>query len=172
MFALKLTGDFKELDRWAAMMAAAADSARIVSANLAEETIELIREGFATSTDPYGKPWAPLKMRSGQPLRDTGGLQSSWHRRFVTAEGFVVESGKAYAAYHQGGTGLHGPKKRPIKPTKAMALRIPGPLGPVFRKSVEGAPRRRMVPEKGDVPSKWRKRYIEAANDVLTELFR
>lgn len=172
MTAVKFTGDFAELDTWIAQLAAAQGSTRIVSANLAEETIELIREGFETSTDPYGKPWEPLKLRSGQPLRDKGGLQTSWHRRFVTAQGFVVESGKAYARYHQEGTGIYGPKKRRIVPTEARALRIPTATGPILRSSVKGSPQRRMVPDKGDIPSKWRERYIETANEVMAELFR
>jgi len=172
MLALKLTGDFAELERWMDKLAQAQDSMRVVSANLAEETIELIREGFATSTDPYGDRWAPLKLRSGQPLRDTGGLQSSWHRRFVTAQGFVVASGKDYARYHQDGTGIHGPKAQRIKPRHARALRFPGPGGPIFAASVAGVERRRMVPEKGEIPSRWRERYIRTAEEVLTELFK
>lgn len=172
MLALKLTGDFAELDRFMDKCARAPDSMRIVSANLAEETIELIREGFETSTDPYGNRWAPLKLRSGQPLRDTGGLQSSWHKRFTTAQGFVVSSGKEYAAYHQGGTGIYGPKHQRIKPVKARALRFAGPGGPIFARSVEGSPKRRMVPDKGALPERWRQRYVETAEDVLTELFK
>jgi len=34
--------------------------------------------GFESGTDPYGKPWAPLKSRSGQPLRDKGDLMGSY----------------------------------------------------------------------------------------------
>lgn len=172
MLAVELTGDFKELERFTAKLAKAPAQMRVVSANLAEETIELIREGFESSTDPYGSRWAPLKVRSGQPLRDKGGLQSSWHRRFLTAQGFVVASGKDYAAYHQGGTGIHGPKKQRIKPTKARALRFAGPGGAIFASSVEGVPRRRMVPDKGALPARWRDRYVETAQDVLTELFK
>jgi phage gpG-like protein len=172
MLALKLTGEFAELERFMEKVASVPDSMRIVSANLAEETIELFREGFETSTDPYGNRWEPLKLRSGQPLRDKGGLQSSWHRRFVTAQGFTVASGKDYAAYHQGGTGIYGPRHQRIVPTKARALRFAGPSGPIFARSVEGVPRRRMVPDKGALPSRWRQRYVEAAQDVLTELFK
>lgn len=36
-----------------------------------------IQLGFKTSSDPWGVPWKPLVMRSGQPLRDTGKLYGS-----------------------------------------------------------------------------------------------
>lgn len=170
--SIKFTGDFAVLDEWIDQLRAAQGSMRVISANLAEETIELIREGFETSTDPYGKPWAALQLRAGRPLEDTGGLKASWHRRFVTDEGFVVQSGKEYARYHQAGTGIYGPRKQPIVPKQAKALRIPGPLGVMFRASVDGSPPRKMVPDKGELPSKWRDRYVEVAQEVMTELFR
>lgn len=172
MYQLKLAGEFEELDRFLDKMKSVPDSMRIVSVNLAEETIELIREGFATSTDPYGKSWPGLKIRNGQPLRDTGGLQSSWHRSHVTADRFTVAASKDYAIYHQRGTGIYGPKRRRIKPVTARALRFPGPSGYIFASSVAGVPRRRMVPERGRLPSRWRERYVRIAQDVLTELFK
>lgn len=36
-----------------------------------------IKMGFRTTRSPAGNPWAPLKMRSGQPLSDTGRLKNS-----------------------------------------------------------------------------------------------
>lgn len=169
---LVLTGDFKELARFIEKLSAAPQYIRTLNDHLAEETIELVRECFETSTDPYGDRWAPLKIRSGQPLRDTGGMQV-WHKRNLSKTGFEVFSPKMYAIYHQRGTGIYGPRKHPIVPTKARALRFLGPGGsPVFRRSVDGSPRRRMVPDPGPLPSKWRERFVDAATDVLTELFK
>src|SRR5690606_2875877 len=104
---------------------------------LAEEAIDLVRDGIAQKRDPYGKRYAPLKLRSGQPLRDTGRMQQ-WYRKSSGAHGFVIASPASYAIYHQTGTGIHGPKRRPIKPVKAKALRIPAPGGAIFRTSVKG----------------------------------
>jgi phage gpG-like protein len=165
---LKFTGDFQALDRFAEQLSAAAGSTRLISGAMAEETISLIRDGFAASEDPYGKPWEPIKLRAGQPLRDSGGLQASWHPSDVSESGFRVSSGKAYAKFHQQGTGLYGPHKARIVPVKAKALNVPG-LGP--RASVAGSPKRRMVPDRGRLPRKWREAYVEAAQEVLTELF-
>ena len=170
---LTLTGDFSELARWQDQLSAAPQHVPLLSKLLAEETIDMIRDGFAESKDPYGRTWEPLKLRAGQPLRDHGGLQSSWHRRFATGQGFVVQSGKEYASYHQTGTGIYGPRGAPIKPKKpGGALKIPTIGGAIFRKSVKGAPARKMVPDRGDVPSGWRERYIEAANEALEEIFK
>lgn len=33
-----------------------------------------VQLGFVAGRDPYGRPWAPLKVRRGQPLRDTNRL--------------------------------------------------------------------------------------------------
>lgn len=168
---LTLTGDFKELDRFIDKLSSAPDHLRVLSDQLAEEAIELIREGFETSTDPYGDRWAPLKLRAGQPLRDTGGLMA-WRKRFSTSQGFVVSSTKDYAVHHQYGTGIYGRRKKPIVPKQARALRFPGPGGMIFARSVDGVPRRRMVPDPGPLPSKWRARFVETSHDVLTELFK
>jgi hypothetical protein len=85
--------------------------------------------------------------------------------------GFAVASGKDYAIFHQGGTGIYGPKRKRIKPVTARALRVPGPGGMIFAASVAGVPQRRMVPDRR-LPARWRRRYITCAEDVLTELFK
>ena len=73
-------------------------------ANVAEEVIELVREGFERESDPYGAKWASLKTRSGRILQDTGGLRSSFHRNQLSATQDTVGAGKDYARYHQSGT--------------------------------------------------------------------
>lgn len=167
---IKFTGDFAELDRFAKKLDSAgqAEHLRILNTQLAEEAIDLINEGFERSEDPYGKRWEPLVFRAGQPLRDKGGLKSSWHYAGVSPDGFTVRSGKNYAVYHQGGTGIYGPRKARIKPVRAKALHIPQ-VG--FFASVAGTPKRLMVPNTKRLPRKWRTRFISAATDVLTALF-
>ena len=66
--------------------------------------INRIRLGFRKSTDPYGKPWAHLRHRDGQPLLDTGTLLRSI-RFEVKNETMTIGSGLHYAQYHQNGTG-------------------------------------------------------------------
>jgi len=76
--------------------------------NLAEAARTEIVLGFATSTDPYGNRWAPLKAKpgsrryGGQPLRDRGILQNSFNVE-PTATGILIRA-VIYAGFHQYGT--------------------------------------------------------------------
>jgi phage gpG-like protein len=172
MTALKFSGDFKALERFALKLATAGSDStlRIVNEQLAEEAVDLIRDGFQRSTDPYGKPWKQPVLRSGQPLRDKGGLANSFHRTHADADSFGVASTKDYAEHHQKGTGIYGKHKARIVPKKAKALRVPG-AG--FFASVRGAPKRLMVPEKRrKLPTTWRIKFVETAQETLTELFK
>jgi phage gpG-like protein len=162
-------GEFAELNRWADKISRTPDALPILSQQLAEETVELVRDGFATARDPYGRTWAPLVMRAGRPLSDTGALRASWHTKRAGAQGFAVASSRNYAAYHQLGTGIHGPRRERIRPIRGKALKLPGG---VYLYSVAGSPPRKMVPDPGHLPEPWRRRYIDVAHEVFTELFR
>jgi phage gpG-like protein len=166
---VKFSGDFAKLRRFEKKVALVPKTLVRVNEQLAEETIELIREGFERSEDPYKRPWPRLKLRRGRPLEDTGAMKSAWHRGQISARGFTVSNAKRYAAWHQGGTGIYGVRRQLIRPVRAKALRLPGPL---FFRSVRGTPKRLMVPVAGRLPPAWRARYEETATDVLTELFR
>jgi hypothetical protein len=137
-----------------------------------------VREGFDTQTDPKGDPWEPhsaltQKIRpGGKILDDNGHLKAGWHRTYVDQRGFGLGNPRKTALWAQKGTGIYGPKKRAIKPIHAKSLRIPTPGGPVFRGSVAGSPVRKMVPEGGRLPARWKKRLVETAHDVLVEIFR
>lgn len=89
---------------------------RPILMNVAEEAVELVKHGFATSTAPDGKSWAPLaakrgrdkKGTKGQPLRDTGRLMNSLSRvPVVGGSGFTYGTDVSYAPYHQFGTKGH-----------------------------------------------------------------
>jgi len=170
--SVRFTGDFAKLKGWGQRFDnVAASGMQIVSLQLAEESLELVREGFATTTDPYGKKWAPLVIRNGRPLSDTGGLRSSWSVRERTAKRFRIESHKKHSIFHQKGTGLYGPRKKRIEPVHAKALKFKGPSGPIFAKSVKGSPKRRMVPDRG-LPPRWARRLKATAVETLEELYR
>lgn len=169
---IKFSGDFAILAKWTDQIARAPKVLDTLNEQLAEETVELIREGFDSSTDPYGDKWEPLVLRSGRPLEDTGGLKASWHRRNVSRTGFTVGSSKQTARWHQRGTGVHGPRKRRIRPRTASALSFSAGGQRYAFRSVRGSPKRMMVPTGGNLPARWRARYVRTAQDVLTELFR
>lgn len=92
-----------------------------------------IRLCFKLGIDPWGSPWAALKIRRGQPLRDTGRLQSSITSKpdatGVTIGTNLRNKGVSYPAVHQFGA--------TIEPKQAKRLVFPGPGGQlIFAKKV------------------------------------
>lgn len=168
------------------------DALEFASLQLAEQAIELVRDGISRGRDPYGRRYRRLVFRKGQPLRDTGRLQASWHRKRSGPDGFTIAASAKYAIYHQIGTGIYGPRKSPIVPNGGSAafrrrslaklsgtgervgfgkaLRIPTPGGAIFRRSVKGSPRRAMVPYQG-LPASWRRAFTETIHEALTAYF-
>ena len=74
-----------------------------VRRTVALDGLRLINKGYATSTDPYGNRWQPLKYRKGKPLVKTGAFRDTW-LAYPTATGVRFVSGVGYGAYHQYGT--------------------------------------------------------------------
>jgi len=118
-----------------------------ISGSLAEETVNLIKDGFRHETDPYGDRWTPKQAADGRKTLSgpTSRLKTGWHVRVQGASGFIVSPSVEYAAPHQ------NPK--------------PGPGGKLKR------PRRMMVPtaEKG-LPPTWSRAYAEIVNEHLGAL--
>lgn len=100
-----VSGDFAKLQAIRRRVARIRDPAfrREFLQQLAEEARYQLQESFAGSKDPYDRPWAPLKRRIGQPLRDTGRLQNSFTAT-VTANRIEVSSRAHYASFHNFGT--------------------------------------------------------------------
>lgn len=164
-------GDIGTLRAWAKKAQRyPTDALDYVSLQLAEEAVNLVRGGISDGKDPDGKRYKRLALRKGQPLRKSGRLQASWHRKQSDRRGFSIAASANYAIYHQVGTGIYGPRRSPIKPVRAKALSIPTPGGTMFRRSVKGIPPRRMVPHKG-LSAPWRRAFQETAKEALAEYF-
>jgi phage gpG-like protein len=77
---------------------------------------------------------------------DTGRLRSSLSVRLVAVHGdpaAVIGTNVKYAGYVMRGTGLYGPRHRPITPVHAKVLVFRGRGGEVvFARSVKGSPAR------------------------------
>lgn len=111
-----------------ALLQKAAANPQPVYATIGRVLVNRIRLCFKMGVDPWGNPWAALKMRKGQPLRDTGRLQRSITSR-ADAEGVTVGTNVFYAPTHQFGA--------TITPKKAKRLVFPGPGGNlIFAKKV------------------------------------
>lgn len=135
--------------------------------------------GFRESRDPYGTPWAPLKVRAGKPLLDTARLRNSFTIRF-TDTGFAIGTNVAYAPYHQYGTG-----GRKADATRFQAVgkggrfkahakakgKFVGVRALNFKAGAGGIPARPMVPE-GRLGPIWGKAFEEAIARTLQDFFR
>ena len=83
----------------------------------ARELSTLILDGFAAGTDPYGRPWAPLKPytlakgRFPPPLTDSGAMRDSIEVRPTSGAGIEITMGAEYATFHQTGTVTMAPRQ-------------------------------------------------------------
>jgi phage virion morphogenesis protein len=97
-------------------------------ATIGRVLVNRVRLCFKMGIDPWGSPWAALKIRKGQPLRNTGRLQRSISSQ-ADASGVTVGTNLKYAPTHQWGA--------TIVPKKAKRLAFPGPGGSmIFAKKV------------------------------------
>jgi hypothetical protein len=145
----------------------------LVATSVAEEAINLIKDGFRKEVDPYGRKWAEKKFPDGRKVLSgkTGRLKTSWKVTRKTSSEIVISPTVDYAVHHQDGTGIHGKHKTRVVPSKKKALRFAGPKGPIFASSTEGVPKRMMVPdEKLGLPPSWEKAFNEAATDALAAI--
>lgn len=107
---------------------AAGSNMEPVFATVGRVLVNRIRLGFKLGIDPWGSPWKKLKIRQGQPLRDTGLLQRSIVAR-PDATGVTVGTNKKQARVQQFGA--------TIEPKAAKRLVFPGPGGRlIFAKKV------------------------------------
>lgn len=118
---------------------------------------------FKLGIDPFGSPWAKLKIRRGQPLRDTGRLQRSIVAK-ADAQGVTVGTNLRQARLHQFGGDVF--------PKNGKRLAFPGPGGRmIFAKkvSVPARPFMPIRPGATDValPADWAISVTRALRDYL-----
>jgi hypothetical protein len=85
---------------------------RRVAVIAAPEITKLLQKQFATGTDPYGRPWRPLKPatlakgRRPPPLTDSGAMRRGTVARAAPGgrAGIRLLVGKRYGFFHQSGT--------------------------------------------------------------------
>lgn len=171
---MPLTGDFSELDELVRKLQdiESGQARRDLVQNLAEESIELVHQGFEQSKDPYGNAWAGLEARDGKPLLDTGALRNSWHVVSFDDTSFKIAAGVWYAGVHQTGitiTPREGTWDTPRGPRPRMLV-FTAYGRTVFAKEVT-IPARRMVPDSGDLSDQWRSALEETSIEFLEAFF-
>lgn len=163
---MAITGDFRALKR---MQANVKDMAtpkwrRGLAANLGEEALNQVAEGFARERDPYDRPWKKsirAREQGGQTLSASARLRRSFTRRGVQArpDGFTIGSNVIYALTHQKGA--------VIKPRngKYLRFRVRGRWVQVKRVRI---PMRMMVPE-GELGRRWSDAFEQATAAYIQE---
>lgn len=100
---------------------------RDLFATIGRTVVNRIRLCFRLGVDPWGTPWARLKLRQGQPLVDSGRLRRSIVSK-PDGSGVTIGTNLVYARLHQFGG--------EVKPKKGPRLVFPGPNGLIFAKRV------------------------------------
>lgn len=121
-------------------------------ARLGAALVASVKFGFLSSRSPYGVSWAALKLRQGQPLRDTGALMNSItyvpsSQSVIIGPGFGPSS-KGAAVQQFGAT---------IRPVKArmLAFKPRGSSRWIFAKRVTIPPRPYLPTQEGGMPQDW-----------------
>lgn len=120
------------------------DFIRGLMGEMGDAAVDLVRDEFAKSQDPYWNAWAPLKRPRPKhigagPLVKSGKLQGSI-RRYVSFAGFTLKARVPYAQFHQNGT----------------------------RKMVA----RRFFPAEGLLPREWALSFEHIADSAIARLVR
>lgn len=122
-------------------MIAAAQNLEPLHERIGAALVSNVQLGFKNGVSPYGQQWAPLKIRQGQPLRDTGRLRASIGQS-ADRTGVTVGTNVSYAAVHQFGATI-----RPKKPGGRLVF--PGAGKMIFARQVT-IPARPFMPLDGN----------------------
>ena len=160
--ALKIKVDQSGAKRKLAMLETKVQSPEVYR-TIGSVVLNRIRLCFKLGIDPWGNPWAALKVRRGQPLRDSGLMNRSITARpdasGVTIGTNLKHEGVSYPAVHQWGA--------VITPKRAKRLVFPGPNGRlIFAKKVT-IPARPFLPLRKDaaavaLPPAWSEAVVRA----------
>lgn len=120
---------------------------------------ELVMEGFARETDPYGAHWAPT-TRPNPILQDTLALRGGIRVKADSRAVVIRTTGKAnkYAHFHQFGTRgrARGVDKRGRFRSDRSTNRLKRSAAIRF---VPGLPARKFLPDEGRMPVGWAVRF-------------
>lgn len=104
--SVTIRGDFHVLNKWQKQLnKLPAKSMQVISESMAEETLNLIADGFRQERAPNGKLWTPKKRPDGRKtLSGPTSRLRNWFRKTVQPDRFIVSATVAYSVFHQHGT--------------------------------------------------------------------
>jgi hypothetical protein len=102
---ITVDGDFKKLEDWERALASADKLLTVMSRDMAEEALNLTKEGWRKQANPYGKRWKGKKHLDGRQVLvgNTARLKGGWYIRKASRSGFTIAPSVGYAGYHQTG---------------------------------------------------------------------
>jgi len=130
---------------------------------LGQTGVSRIKMGFKRGVSPNGSGWAPLKARSGQPLRDTGRLMNSTAYK-ASKDKVFIGTNVFYAATHQFGATIKPSTEvhttiAGVSSSGAGFLAFKGSKGWVYTKKEITIPARPFLPV-DNMPVLWTKAFM------------
>lgn len=100
---------------------------------MAEETLNLIKDGFREERDPFGRRWKKKQRSDGRKVLsgETSRLKN-WVVRFTNKTKFRVGASVAYSVFHQHGTKTTVPRRM------VPSMQLPAKWESTYRELVEG----------------------------------
>lgn len=125
--------DFAKLEHWTRLFNSGHVLTSATNNAMAEEMVGLIKDGFRTETDPYGKKWKPKKKPDGRKTLSgkTSRLKGGWHVKRKSDSSFTVAPSVDYATPHQTGAPSRNLVPRRMVPTQSRGL--PGKWSKAFK---------------------------------------
>jgi hypothetical protein len=119
---IKSGGDFAKLESWEKALGAVDQVLEVMSKDMAEELVGLVKEGWRTQADPYGQPWKAKKRPDRRQILvgKTARLKGGWHVRQAGRKGFTIAPSVDYGGFHQQGTKFIPPRR--MVPTQERGL--------------------------------------------------
>jgi phage gpG-like protein len=154
------------------------EARKVIVDNWAEEAVDLVKEQFRKGTDPYGAPWAKPKCRKGKPLMDSGALRNSLHVASRTVRSFTIAFGLFTAEVHNFGKVIKAKNDWIQIYTTRTGKQVARAMPPLLRfKCAHGwhiakevtIPVRKLLPNKGRLPRKWKRAFKDIVDDALEE---
>lgn len=152
-----LTGDFQKLSNLTRGLERFQNSAMLaVKKQIGTAALELVRECFDESKDPFGATWRALTVRQGKPLLDTRRLYSSIG--LVSRPlGFIIQTRVNYAAAHNFGRARVSGRAPKFSRKRSI----------VVRQANELLPKRQFMPGPNVIPRRWERELREIAEATL-----
>lgn len=120
------------------------------AAEAAGELNDLLREQYATGTDPYGRPWAPLrpatlaKGRQPPPLFDTGDMAEGTGARPAQGAGIELNVPFPGGAHQRGSRNVPWNTRNPARPILPDEDELPEAWQAAIEKAADNATARVM----------------------------